>query len=205
AVRPSSSTSTPPSRPPTAGRSPAREAPRRSAKRLPCRTNGPHSAGHPAAAKAAPPRPRWRCRPCAAAAPRQRGARHARSWSGWWTPMRVRRGLLFWGLFLIPIGAITLAVRAGLLDGDQLADAWRLWPLLFIGIGAAILLARSKAAIAGTVIIALLLGTLAGAALAAGPGWIVALSDCSVGERPTDAHLERSGTLAANATVRLEI
>jgi hypothetical protein len=119
--------------------------------------------------------------------------------------MRVRRGLLFWGLFLIPIGAITLAVRAGLLDGDQLADAWRLWPLLFIGIGAAILLARSKAAIAGTVIIALLLGTLAGAALAAGPGWIVALSDCSVGERPTDAHLERSGTLAANATVRLEI
>jgi hypothetical protein len=26
--------------------------------------------------------------------------------------MRVRRGLLFWGLFLIPLGGVTLLVRA---------------------------------------------------------------------------------------------
>jgi hypothetical protein len=119
--------------------------------------------------------------------------------------MRVRRGLLFLGLFLIPLGAMTLAVRAGLLDVDQFADAWRLWPLLLIGIGVAILLARSRAAIVGTMIIAILLGTLSGAAIAAGPGWIVGLSGCSIGERPADAHLQRSGPLAANATVRLEI
>ena len=119
--------------------------------------------------------------------------------------MRVRRGLLFWGLFLIPLGAITLAVRAGFLDSDQFVEAWRLWPLILIGIGVAILFARSRAAIAGTVIVALLLGTLSGAAIAAGPAWIGVLSDCAIGARPADAHLERSGTLAADATVRFEI
>src|SRR6476659_9679121 len=100
--------------------------------------------------------------------------------------MRVRRGPLFLGLFLIPLGAITLAVRAGFLDSDQLVESWRLWPLILIGIGLAILFARSRAAIAGTVIIALLLGTLSGAAIAAGPGWFVGLSDCSIGERAAD-------------------
>jgi hypothetical protein len=44
--------------------------------------------------------------------------------------MRIRPGLLFWGIFFLLLGGIPLLVRAGVLDANVLADAWRLWPLL---------------------------------------------------------------------------
>lgn len=119
--------------------------------------------------------------------------------------MRVRRGLLFWGLFLIPLGGISLLVRAGVLDADRLTDAWRLWPLILIGIGLAILLGRSRTAVVGTAIIALVLGTLGGAALASGHLWLGVLSDCAVASGPTDQQLQRSGTFDAGAAVRLDL
>ncbi|HXR27339.1 MAG TPA: hypothetical protein VN771_05700 [Candidatus Baltobacteraceae bacterium] len=37
--------------------------------------------------------------------------------------MHVRRGLLFWGFFLLPLGAIRLLARAGLFDMGVAADA----------------------------------------------------------------------------------
>lgn len=37
--------------------------------------------------------------------------------------MRIRRGLLFWGLFLIPLGGIPLLARAGTIDAARFADA----------------------------------------------------------------------------------
>ena len=119
--------------------------------------------------------------------------------------MRVRRGLLFWGLFLIPLGGITLLVRAGVLDADQLSDAWRLWPLILIGIGVAIVLGRTRTAVVGTAVVALVLGTLGGAAIAGGHVWIGDLSDCASGSRPTDEHLVRDGTFDPAAAVRLEL
>ena len=108
------------------------------------------------------------------------------------TPMRVRRGLLFWGLFLIPLGGISLLVRGGVLDADRLSEAWRLWPLILIGIGLAILLGRSRTAIAGTAVVALILGSLGGAALASGHLWVGALSDCAIASGPTDQHVTRT-------------
>jgi hypothetical protein len=119
--------------------------------------------------------------------------------------MRVRRGLLFWGLFLIPLGGITLLVRAGVLDADRLSDAWRLWPLILIGIGVAIVLGRTRTAAVGTAVVALVLGTVAGAALAGGNVWIGDLSDCAGGSRPTDERLVRDGTFDPAAAVRLEL
>ena len=53
--------------------------------------------------------------------------------------MRIRRGFLFWGLFLIPLGAIPLLVRGGYLSEDLLTNAWQLWPLILVGIGVALL------------------------------------------------------------------
>ena len=70
----------------------------------------------------------------------------------------IRRGLLFAGLFLIPVGAITLLVRAGTLDAEAFADIWRFWPLILIGFGIAILLGRSRVASVGTAIAAVVLG-----------------------------------------------
>jgi hypothetical protein len=119
--------------------------------------------------------------------------------------MRVRRGLLFWGLFLIPLGGVTLLVRAGVLDADRLVDAWRLWPLILIGIGLAVVLGRSRTAVVGTAVVALLLGALGGSALASGHLWIGALSDCAAPSGVADQHLQRSGTFAGPAAVRLAL
>ena len=121
------------------------------------------------------------------------------------TPMRIRRGLLFWGLFLIPLGGISLLVRGGVLDADRLSEAWRLWPLILIGIGLAILLGRSRTAIAGTAVVALILGSLGGAALASGHLRVGALSDCAIASGPTDQHVTRSGSFDGGAAVRLEL
>ena len=74
--------------------------------------------------------------------------------------MRIRRGLMFVGLFLIPLGAIPLLVRAGYLPDDLITGIWRWWPLLLVGLGIALLLGRSKAGLIGTAVIALVLGTL---------------------------------------------
>jgi hypothetical protein len=119
--------------------------------------------------------------------------------------MRVRRGLLFWGLFLIPLGGVTLLVRAGVLNVDQLREAWRLWPLILIGIGLAIVVGRSRTAALGTAIVALIVGSLGGAALASGNVWIGAFSDCAIASGPADLHLDQTGTLDPGAAVRLDL
>jgi hypothetical protein len=119
--------------------------------------------------------------------------------------MRVRRGLLFWGLFLIPLGVLPLLVRAGFLDPQAVVDAWRLWPLILVGVGLAVLLGRSQTAVVGTAVIALVLGTIGGAALASGNLWFAALADCGVASGPTDQQIQRSGTFAGPATVRLDL
>ena len=119
--------------------------------------------------------------------------------------MRVRRGLLFWGLFLVPLGGISLLVRAGVLDADRLSEAWRLWPVILIGVGLAIVIGRSRAAVVGTAVIALVLGSVGGAALASGDIWIGAFSNCTLATGPADQHLQRSGTLDGASAVRLDL
>ena len=49
--------------------------------------------------------------------------------------MRINRGLLNWGVFLIALGGIPLAVDQGWLDSDVARDLGQLWPLLLVGIG----------------------------------------------------------------------
>ena len=119
--------------------------------------------------------------------------------------MRIRRGLLFAGLFLIPVGAMTLLVRAGTIDADAFADIWRFWPLILIGFGIAILLGRSRVAAVGTAI---------AAARARRPGrwrhrlgrrsWIGNFGDC--GPASADAErLDKTGTFVGPATIDLDL
>jgi hypothetical protein len=119
--------------------------------------------------------------------------------------MRVRRGLLFWGFFLIPLGALPLLVRAGALDGNRLVDAWRLWPLILVGVGLALLVGRTRAAVVGTMVIALVLGTIGGAALASGSVWVGGVTECGVASGAATQRLDRSGTFAGPATTRLDL
>ena len=116
--------------------------------------------------------------------------------------MRIRRGLLFSGLFLIPVGGLTLLVRGGYLDPDALTDVWQLWPLVLVGIGLAILLGRTKAAAVGTTISALVLGLIVGGWLAAG-SW-VGFGVCS--EPGSDLQVfDQSGAFDGPASVRLDL
>jgi hypothetical protein len=118
--------------------------------------------------------------------------------------MRIHRGLLFWGLFLIPLGAFPLLDRANAIDLAGIGQAWRFWPLILVAVGLAILLGRSRASIVATVILALVLGSIAGVTLATGPGWIASAVDCGA-ERPTDAQLDRNGTFTEPAEVNLDL
>lgn len=117
--------------------------------------------------------------------------------------MRVRRGLLFWGLFLIPLGAIPLIVRAGGLDGSLLADIWRLWPLILIAVGIVIVIGRTRAAVLGTAVIALTLGMFGGAVLAAPLNWFPMMGDCRTGG-DAPVHVQEAGTFADRASVVLD-
>ena len=117
--------------------------------------------------------------------------------------MRPRQGFLFWGLLLIPLGAIPLLVRAGALDVSGLLDTWRLWPLLLVGIGLAILVGRTRVAVAGTVVIALTLGTLGGVALASSGSWIGAVTHCGPGGQ--SQQLARQGAFSATGSVVLDL
>lgn len=82
--------------------------------------------------------------------------------------MRIEPRFLNWGLFFILLGAVPLAVQQGVLDRNSLVDWWRLWPLIIVGIGAAILLRRTPAEFLGGLVIAATFGLMLGAGLATG-------------------------------------
>ncbi len=107
--------------------------------------------------------------------------------------MRIRPGLLFWGIFFILLGGLPLLVRAGALDPDALAGAWRLWPLLLVALGISVILGRSRASLLGTVLAASVLGIAAGGALASGTSWIGNVGGCGALGSGTDQRFEQDG------------
>jgi hypothetical protein len=114
--------------------------------------------------------------------------------------MRINRGFLSWGVFLLFVGAVPLAVRAGYLTEEQLPDVGSLWPLILVGIGIAILLARTRYAFLGGVLVAGVFGVIVGAVLSGGAG----IDAC--GPRAGTAAFEaRQGPLTeASASVDLD-
>jgi hypothetical protein len=99
--------------------------------------------------------------------------------------MHINRGLLFWGLALITAGLVALAAMQGMVDRTALSGAWRLWPVVLIAIGLAIVLSRTPFAAVGTVIAALVVGIAGGAVIAVGPGIV------SCGGEPGATHTAR--------------
>jgi hypothetical protein len=118
--------------------------------------------------------------------------------------MRIHRGLLFWGLLLLPLGTIPLLVRANVVDPASLGDASRLWPLILVAIGLAIIIGRTRVSIVATAVVALVLGSIGGVALASGTDLIGAATHC--GQASSSATtLDRSGTLTPPGAIRLEV
>ena len=83
--------------------------------------------------------------------------------------MRVNRGLLYTGIFLVAIGAVLVAADVGAIDTARLTDALRLWPLAVIAIGASLVLRRSRFSLQGGMLAAALPGLILGGAIAVAP------------------------------------
>ncbi len=88
------------------------------------------------------------------------------------SPMHIHRGFLGWGVFFILLGAVPLAVQAGVLTAAQVADWWRFWPLILIGIGLGLLLRRTSFDAIGGLVVAATFGLMVGAAASTGAAGI---------------------------------
>ena len=117
--------------------------------------------------------------------------------------MRIDRAFVGWGLFFILVGAIPLAVNGGSLTRDQVADWWRFWPLLLIGVGLGLILRKTPFEAIGGLLVATASGLMVGSLLAAGvtglPGEF-----CGQAERAVP-FLSQSGALFEDAEVELDL
>jgi hypothetical protein len=113
--------------------------------------------------------------------------------------MRVDRGRLNWGVFFIVLGAVPLAYARGLVSASAVGEAWRLWPLIIVGIGLAFVLSRTPAFFLGGTVVAVCLGLVFGSALAIGPN-----VGCS-SDSQTHGDYARGGTFQGNARVDLDL
>ena len=82
--------------------------------------------------------------------------------------MHFDRRLVGFGLFLVAVGGVMVAVRAGAISEDTAREAWTLWPLLLVGAGLSIVLAGRPGAAVGGLLVALTLGAMLGGVAATG-------------------------------------
>lgn len=114
--------------------------------------------------------------------------------------MHFNRGFLFWGLGFVTAGLVALAIQAGYLDKATMAGAWRLWPVLLVALGVALILSRTPFALIGTVLAAVVLGASVGTVIAVGPGFA---ANC--GDSPPAAMQDHTGTLAGKASLNWQL
>lgn len=112
--------------------------------------------------------------------------------------MHVDRRLLGWGLFFVLLGAIPLAVRAGLLDKDLVAQWPLLWPVLLIGWGLGLLLRGTPLTLIGGAVAAITFGIMGGGAIATGFGEVAFASGCG-SQAPATAFAPQGGTFGTTA------
>jgi hypothetical protein len=117
--------------------------------------------------------------------------------------MRNNNGLLRWGVFLLALGAVPLAVEAGLVDRDTVAQVWRLWPLVLVGVGVGLILRNTRIALVGGLVVSITIGLLGGGLLAVGFGDLGSLA-CGWGTA-SGPSFGSDGQLGASAGVDLEM
>jgi hypothetical protein len=117
--------------------------------------------------------------------------------------MHFDRRLLGWGMFFIFVGAIPLAVRSGFLDAERVSGWPSLWPVLLIGWGLGLLLRRTPVEWIGGGVTAVVLGLMAGGALATGFRGIPIVSGCG-GESQGTAFVTQRGPLATGGQLNVD-
>ena len=117
--------------------------------------------------------------------------------------MHIDRRLLGWGVFFILVGAIPIAVRGGYLAAEQVSSWPWLWPLLLIGWGLGLVLRRTPVEWIGGGVAAVVLGLMAGGALATGFRGLPMVSGCGGDGQGTTFATQR-GTLATGGQLNVE-
>jgi hypothetical protein len=117
--------------------------------------------------------------------------------------MRVNQGFLGWGVFLILVGAIPLAVNAGVIPADRVDDWWSFWPLILVGIGLGIILSRTTLNWLGGLVVAATFGIIVGSLAATGIGGIP-FTGCGGGDEAGTPFPSRSGQFTGQASVHLD-
>ena len=113
--------------------------------------------------------------------------------------MRLAKGRLNWGVFFILLGAVPLAYHQGVVTQSQIGDAWRLWPLIVVGIGVGFILSRTPAYFVGGMVVAATLGLMFGSLFAVGPN-----VGCSH-SGGTASSVSQSGVFDGPASVELNL
>jgi hypothetical protein len=113
--------------------------------------------------------------------------------------MKLNRSRLNWGVFFIVTGAVALAYHQGAVSLSTIEDAWRLWPLIIVGIGLRVVLSRTPAYFVGGLVVAACLGLMVGSLFAVGPQF-----GCGNSSGGTSS-FARDGSFAGVAQVQLEL
>jgi hypothetical protein len=110
--------------------------------------------------------------------------------------MRIDRGLLNWGVFLIALGGVPLAVQQGWANEGIAGDLWRLWPLVLVGIGLGLILRWTPVAWLGGALVAGTLGLIVGALITGG---VSGISSACVGLGNGGETTTRTGAATGSA------
>ena len=116
--------------------------------------------------------------------------------------MRIDRRLVGFGLFLVTVGVVMIAVRQGVISDDTARRAWNLWPLVLIGTGLSMILAGRPGAALGGRVVAVTFGAIVGGIAATGA--FPAFGFCSGDRGEGTAFAETRAELAGNAHVSIE-
>ena len=113
--------------------------------------------------------------------------------------MQINRSLVFWGIALITAGVVALAIQAPLIPADTARQAWRLWPLLLVAIGVAVIASRTPFGAVATLLAGLVAGGLAGTLVAGLPDGL----SLGCGGEPTES-VTAEGSFATDGDVELD-
>ena len=119
--------------------------------------------------------------------------------------MTVRRGLLYFGVFLVAAGGVTLLVSAGVLDEARVADLVAWWPLAVIALGVGLVLRHTRAAIAGGIVAAAVPGLMFGAMFVAVPDLPELATPCTSAMASGGTPIDREGTFGSSARVEIDL
>ena len=82
--------------------------------------------------------------------------------------MRIDRDMLGWGVFFLVAGGVSIGVQQGAIPLTFLDNWSSFWPLILVGIGLSLILARTALDLVGGLIISATLGLMVGGALTVG-------------------------------------